>query len=56
MTQVCYYLPYSAKVMVALREVRKLGATYSIGMNEEITFTIKERHLPKLEKILAPLV
>lgn len=53
---VCYYLPYSAKVKSALRKIqRKYKATYSIGTNEEVTIVVKEKYLPKVEKILAPL-
>lgn len=57
MKTVCYYIPYSAKAIHALRTIgRKYNATYSIGMNEEITITAKEKHIAKIEKVLAPLV
>ena len=56
MCKVCYYLPYSAKGMFALRKIEKLGATWSVNENEEVTITAKEKHLVKIEKILAPLV
>jgi hypothetical protein len=57
MKTVCYYLPYSAKAINALRTIeRKYNAVCSIGMNEEITITAKEEHIAKIEKVLAPLV
>lgn len=55
---VCYYIPYSTKAVRLLAEcVRKCnGTTWSVNEREEVTITCKERHLPKIEKILAPIV
>lgn len=57
MKTVCYYIPYSAKAVHALRTIeRKFKAVWSVGVNEEVTITAKEKHIAKIEKILAPLV
>ena len=56
-TTICYYIPYSAKAMSALRKIAdKFGATWSVNENEEVTIQIKAKHLAKVEKILVPLV
>lgn len=57
MKTVCYYIPYSAKAIHALRTIeRKFSAVWSVGVNEEITITANEKYIAKIEKILAPLV
>lgn len=57
MKTVCYYIPYSAKAVYALRTAnRKFGAMWSVDENEEVTITVKECHLAKVEKLLASLV
>lgn len=55
---VCYYIPYSHKAVRLLAEcVRKCaGTTWSVNEREEVTIECKECHLPKIERILAPIV
>ena len=54
---VCYYIPYSGKAIHLLREAeRQFGATWSVNANEEVTITVKTRHLANLERLLAPVV
>jgi hypothetical protein len=55
---VCYRIPYSTEAIRLLAEcVRKCsGTTWSVNENEVVTITCKERHLPKIEKIIAPII
>lgn len=52
-----YYIPYSKRAVNALERAKnKLGITWSIDENEIITIKVKERYLPRLEKILAAII
>ena len=52
-----YYITYSKKAISLIRKAAsKCGATYSIGIDEVITFTLKPNKVARLETILAPIV